>query len=195
MRRAIAPLLVVLLILPLVALGTLGAAPAGERPDRPVDLSQNPRPGIGTDPVPLPTPVLPAPTSVENGFQLVGFTGIPFPGNKGLLNYTLACQAEFPNSRFCTLSEVRETTSVPPVSRCGLAWVRDEGRLSPTLAPAAGSRADAVVADDCSCWTSADGRTAGTAMTFGPESMCYGGLRAVSCDTELYIACCARLTE
>ena len=56
-------------------------------------------------------------------FQLVGFTSELRTGASGVLNFTLACQAEFPGSRMCTSVEVMETTNVP----AGLpprAWVR-----------------------------------------------------------------------
>ena len=53
------------------------------------------------------------PTSAPARFQLVGFTTAALPGDSGLFAFTLACQAEFLGSRFCTSREVVETVDVP----------------------------------------------------------------------------------
>ena len=56
-------------------------------------------------------------------FELVGFTSTAHLGNEGVLAFTLACQADFADSRMCTSVEVMQTVNVPS----GLssdAWVR-----------------------------------------------------------------------
>ena len=61
-------------------------------------------------------------------FQLVGFTTTTHLGNTGVLGFTAACQAEFPESRMCSSQEILSTT-VLPSSLSGKAWVQ------PTILP------------------------------------------------------------
>ena len=55
--------------------------------------------------------------------QLVGFTSGNLTSDTGVLGFTLACQAEFAESRMCSSMEVLESVSVPSGLN-GTAWVR-----------------------------------------------------------------------
>jgi hypothetical protein len=120
---------------------------------------------------------LPA-ASAPARFQLVGFTNETFDGATGVLGFTLACQQEFPNSRFCTTEEVMSTVSVP-VGLVGDAWVRpifisvgvDASGASGTIA--------------CNGWTQPSSR----GMTVTPEGGFPSG--GDNCDVARPIACCA----
>ncbi len=64
------------------------------------------------------------PASSPARFQLVGFTAATLPGDSGLFGFTRACQAEFPGSRFCTLPDIFNTTTIPDLAvGTPLAWV------------------------------------------------------------------------
>ena len=57
------------------------------------------------------------------GFDLAGFTTETLTGAQGVLAFTLACQAEFAESRMCTSEEILNTIDVP-ADLAGTAWVR-----------------------------------------------------------------------
>ncbi len=61
-------------------------------------------------------------TSVPPGrLQLIGFTIATLRGNAGVFGMTLACQGEFPGSRFCRAVEINSTVTVPS-SLTGEGW-------------------------------------------------------------------------
>jgi len=169
---------------------------AGDRPD--VDELAD-SPPVALEPAPgLPQPVEPPPVpSGDAGpYELVGFTPLPQPPNKGVLNYTLACQQRFANSRMCTVAEVNATVHVPLEPGYGHAWVRGVDGQSAVTAwsgPEEPRPKDmAELPNDCNGWTSNSSLALGTAMDFGSRAECYGGFHAVSCDRELVVACCAQ---
>ncbi len=133
------------------------------------------RPGPGPDrPSPLPPPTGPSQPTASEELQLVGFTAQAFPGNLGILNYALACQELFPNSRMCTMQEVNRTLRVPaPVIGPTHAWVRDA-----TAPPPA----------NCNAWTSGASSHLGMAIGLGSS---YGGCGLFGCDSLFAVACCA----
>ena len=54
----------------------------------------------------------------------MGFTAATPPADIGLFGLTQACQAEFPGSRFCTLPDIFNTTTIPDLAvGTPLAWV------------------------------------------------------------------------
>lgn len=63
-------------------------------------------------------------------FQLVGFSSASYDGYQGILTYTLACQADFPDSRMCTSAEIMQSTNIPPAP-----VVQDPGPPLPQDAP------------------------------------------------------------
>ena len=68
------------------------------------------------------------PASSPARFQLVGFTAATLAGGNGLLGFTQACQAEFPGSRFCTLPDIFNTTTIPDLGvGDDSAWVEPGG--------------------------------------------------------------------
>jgi hypothetical protein len=75
-----------------------------------------------------------APGPGAANFELVGFTTATFTGGEGVLGYTAACGAEFPDSRMCTSIEIMNTVNVP-TGLTGNAWVR------PVLVPGGGGGA------------------------------------------------------
>ena len=157
------------------------AAPAygqlsGDNQPGPVDLNRPP--GNVLDPVrPIPRPITPTVTFQSEEFQLVGFTRQLFTGFDGVLNFSLACQAEFVGSRMCAVEEVNRTEIIPHVPGTGFAWVQNL------------SGPDAAPNVNCAGWFSNSSRDVGTAIELG---QCYGGQRMMTCNNSLAIACCSR---
>lgn len=127
-------------------------------------------------------PVIPVPaTAIDTGsFQLVGFTTTTHPGNRGILNLTLACQEEFESSRICSAEEIVQTVAIPEALGAGHAWVRS---AEPTVRNS----------QDCMGWTSDSSQATGMAISVGPCTACYGGFRLRTCNEPLQVACCARM--
>ena len=157
-------------------------------PNRAVEIehrSSEPDPGEG--PVPLPEPLPQTFNAPAMGtFQLVGFTRGTYDGTRGTLNYALACQAEFPNSRMCSADEIRNTVAVPPAPGKGAAWVEAQSRacLQITNAP----REGAEEPNNCQGWRSNASSELGMAIDLADK---YGALGPLGCDQMLRIACCA----
>jgi hypothetical protein len=124
------------------------------------------------------------PDFLNDEVQLIGFSEVAVPGNRGILNMTLACQKSFRGSRICTAAEIQHSVHVPAqrnAAAWGSAWISSEGLLP-------GAVADAQ--SDCEGWTSNSGANKGASMAIGPEHGCYGGFVAMGCNTELLVACC-----
>ena len=62
------------------------------------------------------------PASSPARFQLVGFTAATLPGNSGVFGFSVACQAEYPNSRFCAPLQI---SVLPFASRSALETKRE----------------------------------------------------------------------
>ena len=115
----------------------------------------------------------------EKRFQLVGFTEATFDGEEGVLNYTLACQAEFSASRFCSVGEVAATVVVPalppgpalPNFSGPLAWINSKPEW-PELVT------------DCSNWVGGLGAT-------GLIVDNTGGIAVSGCTQFRRVSCCA----
>lgn len=194
--RNLVPIVVILLAA--IVAGAPAAAQAidASPPDIRDELEEIPP--VPVEPAPgLPRPVDPviAPTAETSSFRLVGFTAVSLPANRGILNYTLACQREFSGSRICTMSEVAGTLSVPAPPGYGHAWVRAAtGRddVPAWFGPEdSRPRELRVLPNDCNGWTTDSPLALGTAMDLGRSPECYGGFHAVSCDRSLAVACCA----
>ena len=116
-------------------------------------------------------------------FQLVGFTEATYLGNTGILGFTLACQAEFAESRFCTSEEVINTTDVP-VGLIGSAWVRP--KFKPTGSTSnvdeSGARGG-ILQMSCAGWTNE--------FREGLTVSDVGGFIEGQCTTPRPVACCA----
>ncbi len=61
----------------------------------------------------------------------MGFTTATFQGGEGILGFTKACQAEFPETRMCTSVEVMQTVGVPALpsqaqTSAGIYWTHLE---------------------------------------------------------------------
>ncbi len=77
---------------------------------------------ITNDPL-LVEVINPTPVSAPARFQLVGFTTAVYDGDLGgVFGFTSKCQLEFPNSRWCDMTEVIATTSIP-TGLTGKAWM------------------------------------------------------------------------
>jgi hypothetical protein len=180
-------------VLPVVlfALGAPSATRAGPNPT--TEVEQRAPAGAGVDEpfVPLPRPVPPeiAPgvdpgdgsggaSSTADGptFQLVGFTQQTLDGIQGVLNYTLACQVEFPDSRMCTADEIRHTVRVPRNPGSGYAWISEFPRLTDSA--------------NCRGWDSSSNSDAGTAINLDAR---YGVRDSHPCNQPLRIACCSMI--
>ena len=138
--------------------------------------------------VPLAVEVTNPPTaSPPERFQLVGFTSAAMLGNTGVLGFTLACQAEFPDSRMCTTQEVVETVVVPSLSGPD-AWVRpvfimdpETGRYAETISGEVGT----AQILNCSGWK------IGVAGQRGFAATATGSFELRGCFEALPVACCA----
>lgn len=133
--------------------------------------------------------VLALPASAQQAcsdFELVGFTSTTHLGGTGVLGLTVACQAEFSDSRMCTSVEVMQTVNVPG-GLTGNAWVR------PVFVPTIDTRtSDASGVESsgsttpyltCNGWTGAF-----QGLTVNSD----GGFSKVDCaTTPLAVACCA----
>jgi hypothetical protein len=116
------------------------------------------------------------PSLQQGRFQLVGFTSETYTGDQGVFGFTLACQAEFPDSRFCTVEDVVETTVIPENLPTDLAWI------NPDLV--GGGVVGRATAHDCGSWslvTSAHGFTMDAS----------GKFQSQSCWKLKSVACCA----
>lgn len=133
----------------------------------------------------LPGPPEPvgSPSVRTNTLQLLGFTERRLAGGRGVLNLTLACRQEFPESRMCTAEEINLSMNVPDPPGYGHAWVQP----SPT-------RIGSGLAD-CEGWSSESAARTGLAIFTGPCTQCYGGYTEVACSTQLSVACCGPLTD
>jgi hypothetical protein len=122
--------------------------------------------------------------------QLVGFTAAGFTGDTGVLDFTLACQAEFPESRMCNSVEVLETIRVPS-SLEGHAWVRPVFQPAASAGftmfalDAAGGGAQEVGNLSCRSWRAND--------LMGLTVDATGSFVARECDTPRAVTCCAML--
>ena len=120
--------------------------------------------------------------------QLVGFSSATFTGNTGVLDFTLACQAEFPESRMCNSVEVMETIRVPG-DLSGHGWVR------PVFQPVAGAGFAMFALDaaggttlevgklSCRSWRAND--------LMGLTVDASGSFVSRDCDVDRAVACCA----
>jgi len=164
---------------------------AGAPPTRHVSSGSGP---VTDAPDPLPVPSWPPPDAqplIPSGtIQVVGYTTAQLPANRGILNMTCACNAEFPGSRLCTVDEVL-ASFVPPDPPRGIElaylWVRSAGTVADQLLGRGQAGSSGV---DCRGWTSASKDDVGVAMAIGPEHACFGGLVETGCDKELSLACC-----
>jgi hypothetical protein len=146
--------------------------------------------GPGPLPAPIPLPPEPQVLIPSGTIQVVGYTGAQLPANRGILNMTCACNAEFPGSRLCTVDEVLASFVPPEPPRdveLAYLWVRSAGTVAGQLL---GRTAPETAAVDCRGWTSASKDDQGVAMAVGPQHACFGGMVEVACDHELALACC-----
>ncbi len=119
-----------------------------------------------------------------SGFELVGFTSTTHTGDMGVLGATLACQAEYTDSRMCNSVEVMQTVNVPS-GLAGAGWVR------PVFVPTVGTYSlDASGARGSADSLTCDGWTANGAGA-GLHANDSGGIYPVSCAIPIAIACCA----
>jgi hypothetical protein len=131
----------------------------------------------------MPAPVEPIDTASRTSRepQLVGFTEKRLTGGRGILNYTLACREQFPNSRMCTAEEINHSFHVPEPPGYGYAWVQ------PSLQP------HGLAVPACQGWSSASSSETGLAISTGPCTQCYGGYASVTCDERRSVACCGTM--
>lgn len=169
--RTFRPILAIAAVTLLFTLLAAGTRPIGGGSD-PARFDQDRDSTIGPGDPSVPAPTTPSQDS-DAPFRLVGFTTTLFPGSRGVLNYTLACQTQFPDSRMCTFEEISDTVVVPEAPGIGYAWMR----MSST---------------NCRDWTSSSADDDGVAISLGCDG-CYGGAWIRSCDTPLAVACCAPL--
>jgi len=102
-------------------------------------------------------------------FQLVGFTSETAMPDVGVFGLSRTCQAEFTDSRMCSLAEALGTVDLPSLdfSTGEAAWVRDEARPSAT----------------CQGWSSKEGN--GLVIT------AQGSVIVQPCAEPARVACCA----
>jgi hypothetical protein len=120
-------------------------------------------------------------------FQLVGFTNATYDGGETLFGLTLACQAEFAESRFCTSVEVLETVTVPNLAG-GDAWVRPVlwgVRTSSHLDQSGVAGTNGALT--CSQWSEV--RQGWTGLTVNAT----GTFAAGACEIARPVACCAQV--
>lgn len=149
----------------------------GVEPFRPLPRPIPPETGPGVDPGDGTGTGVGA-TPEATTLQLVGFTRLSLDGNQGVLNYTLACQVEFPDSRMCTADEIRHTVNVPPAPGSGHAWISEFPRLTESA--------------NCRGWDTSSTSESGTAINLNHG---YGARSSHSCDEPLRIACCAAIPQ
>ena len=115
-------------------------------------------------------------------FQLVGFTNAMLLGGEGVLGFTVACEAEFFESRMCTSEEVLNSVGIP-AGIVGSAWVRPVFViLSSSTADISGIATGGGPQGLTSAWgasTNAFGLAVDAKGSFRPESC--GGGRSVAC--------------
>lgn len=123
-------------------------------------------------------------------FQLVAFTVATFDGDKGVLGFTAACQAEFdtqfPGSRMCSSDEVMETSTLPTgLPASDFAWVRPSlsGSGSVNNDPSGASAGGSGVA--CSGWSTPSTAQLGLVTDSG------GSFETRACVEFHPVACCA----
>jgi hypothetical protein len=103
-------------------------------------------------------------------FQLVGFTAAALSATSGVLGFTGACQAEFPESRMCTLQDILATVALPDLAiGTASAWIDPGERAGP----------------ECEGWTRS------SSGDFGLTLNKNGGYRREACDLVISVACCA----
>ncbi len=126
---------------------------------------------------PTPVPVVPPTglTGTAEAWEFVGVTNRYLAGNRGVLNYTLECQAQFPGSRMCFVEELLRTRNVPRRLADSYAWIQPDSSLSETTT--------------CKGWMSGLNTDTGLAIAIDPT--CYAGFVQKSCDSRLAVACCA----
>ena len=116
--------------------------------------------------------------------QLVGFTTSTFlQGGAGVLDFTVACQAQFADSKMCTSAEVAETVSVP-AGLAGSAWVR------PIFAPNGTEAVNGRIPRpgqtlSCSGYNNATDQDRSSVVDAA------GRFTTATCDTSHSVACCA----
>ena len=136
-------------------------------------------------------PSLATAQSVTKAVQLVGFSSETLPGDLGMFDMTLQCQANFPASRMCTSEEALATFVAPPQNLGVQAWIQ------PSLKPVATAGTGATVTADAS----------GLVVLFAGDLSCHGWRRssgskgltisqtgrfeAFGCNELHSIACCS----
>jgi hypothetical protein len=116
-------------------------------------------------------------------FELVGFTSTTHLGTEGVLGFTLACQADYADSRMCTSVEVMQTVNVP-AGMSGEAWVRPVFLGGSTASGVTG------VVENLTCGSWSGYGDGSSAMTVNSSGGFYGGQH--NClSTALAVACCA----
>ena len=95
---------------------------------------------------------------------------------------TRACQELFLGSRVCTAGEIVRSINIPSSPAPGFVWVQS------------GTAFATEGISDCGGWASNAATDSAWAIELGPEHGCYGGFHPRSCDQQLAVACCGRLT-
>ncbi len=173
--------LVVVLLSSLPVFAQVGSTTA----DNPVNDPQYGAVTVGKSPVlpggtPVPAPVT-EPVIVSTGrFEFVGTTTQLMQGDRGVLNFTLACQSEFEGSRICRVEEVLSTVNVPRFTIETKAWIVPDQSIG------------AAFRADCNGWMSQESGDSGLAVIVGPDVDCSGGFKTSSCNSQLAVACCMR---
>jgi hypothetical protein len=145
---------------------------------------------------PAPPIVVPC---CEKKYQFVGFSERAVQGGKGLLQFTLACQETYAESRICTSNEVAQTTQLPaevgePVSNpAPFAWVRPTaivGRgANIGIESIVGLQGD-VEEFSCEGWFDSSPSTS-IAPGSGLSVNRYGQFTLSACGAPLKVTCCA----
>lgn len=142
------------------------------------------------------SPSLPAPVA-GGQVQLIGFTSHTFDGTRGLLRYSLACQAEFPGTRMCMSDEIIRTFHVPEAPGTTYAWIDPSFRpVANQLLDASGLIDEAAVGESgmsCLGWLAGAGYT-GLALKFDDGDSDHGAFVLVGCGSEAAIACCGPMS-
>ena len=117
--------------------------------------------------------------------QLVGFTTESFLGDRGVLDFTKACQADFPGSRMCTSTEIMKTTAVPVLAGL-VAWVRPHIITNTGTGSAIDASGVQEEASDLSCkgWTTRLSPFTGLSVSLT------GSFGVLTCEAPLRVACC-----
>lgn len=130
------------------------------------------------------------PVLADEPLEYIGVTTAKYSGNTGLLGFHEACDAEFPDSQFCTTEDILRSGTVPPGSTSTRQWVH------PTLLFGLGTLAvdiSSVTSADpygvltCQGWTTNVGSFSGTIINQGG-----GAITNFPCSASLSVACCIR---